>query len=102
MNGAQFALDIGYADAGMAGNRFGFLASFLPWRNLARTFQRVLRRDHPPNLSQLKVLERRQRYGAVALVGGIERSAKQPDSPSAHVKAAMLTAGIGRCRARCT
>ena len=45
-----------------------------------RAFQRVLRRDEPPDPIQLQALQGIERHHVVAMVGRVERAAKQADA----------------------
>ena len=61
--------------------------------------QRVLRRDQPPHLVEVEPSQGLQADVPVSVVGGVERSAQQPDAPrrgARHVRHRMMREGHGR------
>jgi hypothetical protein len=48
-------------------------------------FQRVLRRDEPPDFVELDAAQRLAADMEMALMGRIERAAEQPDAPPAPI-----------------
>ena len=52
-------------------------------RHAALRFKRVLRRDQPPDAIEAEIGQRKARDVEMALMGGIERTAQQPDPRAA-------------------
>ncbi len=96
----------------MVRHRFGDGAPFFERSNFAAGLERIFRRDQPPDLMQLEVLERQFGKIAMTVMGGIERPTQQADAllhrlpPSLRTMSKrpdlLLKAGTGRRRARCT
>jgi len=87
-DGAEISFDIGYDEPRIIGNGAGGLHALGKRRHTIRCFQRILRRHHPPDLVEGEPVEGDTGDVPVAVVGGIERAAEQPDAraPFAHAR----------------
>ena len=80
-------LDIRYANPPVSGGERGGIAqALLEGRHVVPRFQRVLRRDQPPDLVQPKQRECRKADLAMPLMRRIERPAQQADAAGGAVK----------------
>jgi hypothetical protein len=83
---AEPPLDVGDANARMPGDSCRRLQPFLQRRRVARVLQRVLRRQHPPDLVEAQPLQRQHGDVAMSLVRRVERAAEEPDPAPPKVK----------------
>ena len=59
-------------------------------------FQRIARRDHPPDLVELKATKGDPADFEMSFMGRIERAAEQPDAHPAEKRRQPLNIGFGR------
>jgi len=78
--GAEPRLDIGHLDALVGHHRGGGRHPIGERRHAADRFQRVLRRDQPPDLVEPEPSQRLAADVQMAVMGGVERAAEQPDA----------------------
>jgi hypothetical protein len=68
------------ADAGIAGGALGTGDAFGKRRHAGDGLQRILRRDQPPNFVEAEAFQGFEADMAMAIMGGVERAAEQPDA----------------------
>ena len=61
-----------------------------------KRFQRIARRDHPPDLVELKATKGDPADFEMSFMGRIERAAEQPDAHAAEKRRQPLNIGFGR------
>lgn len=81
--GAEAGFDFAHANERMACNHARLGRAVLEGRHAPAWLQRILGRNKPPHLMKSEQFERQQADMAMALMGGIERAAKQTDPPVA-------------------
>ena len=83
--GAEPRLDVGDLDMRIRRHRSGRRDAISERRHAARRLQRVLWRDQPPDLIERQPSQRLAADMEMTAVSGIERAAKQADTPPAAV-----------------
>jgi hypothetical protein len=85
----------------VVGKRAGGGQALCQGGHAGRRFQRVLRRDQPPDPIQAEQPERRQADLAMAAVGRIEGTAEEPDPGARRRQAAAQRGGQALGRGGC-
>src|SRR6185436_15886073 len=76
---AERLFDAGHFNAWIGCHLARVLDAFGEWRGVARTFERILRRDEPEDAVELQPAERNQADVHVRFVRRIERATEQAD-----------------------
>src|SRR5262249_18436602 len=94
----QRALDVHHDDARMAREILGLPHAVLERQEPCPALERVLRRHQPPYIVEAQPLERDLADIDVAVMGGIERAAEQPDAQARRHRSGRLEPMSGGAR----